>query len=73
MLAFLSLLLLLVNNSHVKTSSVLLTSDHNTSPGLAEDFLQDYIQVNIGSLELCANHNITQIIEICEDYEKEYK
>jgi len=44
-----------------------------TPPGLAEDFLQDYIQVNIGSLDLCANHNITQIIEICEDYEKEYK
>ena len=41
--------------------------------GLAEDFLQDYIQVNIGSLDLCANHNITQIIEICEDYEKDYK
>lgn len=41
--------------------------------GLAEDFLQDYIQVNIGSLDLCANHNITQIVEICEDYEKDYK
>lgn len=33
----------------------------------------DYIQVNIGSLTLCANHNITQIIEICEDYDKEHK
>lgn len=42
-------------------------------PGLAEDFLVDYIQVNIGSLQLCANHNITQIIEICEDWEKEQK
>lgn len=31
----------------------------------------DYIQVNIGSLDLCANHNITQIIQICEEYEKE--
>lgn len=33
----------------------------------------DYIQVNIGSLDLCANHNITQNIQICEDYEKEHK
>ena len=33
----------------------------------------DYIQVNIGSLDLCANHNITQVIQICEDYEKEMK
>ena len=29
--------------------------------------------MNIGSVELCANHKITQIIEICEDYEKEHK
>lgn len=31
---------------------------------LANDFHKDYIFVNIGSLELAANHNITQIIEI---------
>lgn len=41
--------------------------------GLAEDFLTDYIQVNIGSLDLCANHNITQIVDVCEDYEKDNK
>ena len=41
--------------------------------GLAEDFLRDYIQVNIGSLDLCANHNILQIIEMCEEYEKDGK
>ena len=41
--------------------------------GLAEDFLSDYIQVNIGSLDLCANHNILQIIEMCEEYEKDNK
>ena len=29
--------------------------------------------MNIGSLELCANHNITQIVDICEDYEKDHK
>lgn len=41
--------------------------------GLAEDFLNDYIQVNIGSLDLCANHNITQIIEVLQEYQKENK
>lgn len=40
---------------------------------LAEDFLNDYVQINIGSLELCANHNINQYVEVCEDYEKEPK
>ncbi|XP_014248236.1 DEAD-box ATP-dependent RNA helicase 20-like isoform X2 [Cimex lectularius] len=40
---------------------------------LAEDFLSDYIQVNIGSLELAANHNIRQIVEIIDDNEKESK
>ncbi|XP_043464027.1 DEAD-box ATP-dependent RNA helicase 20-like isoform X2 [Leptopilina heterotoma] len=40
---------------------------------LAEDFLNDYIQVNIGSLMLAANHNIRQIIEICQEHEKEAK
>lgn len=28
---------------------------------LAEDFLDNYVQVNIGSLELAANHNIRQV------------
>lgn len=40
---------------------------------LAEDFLTDYIQINIGSLTLAANHNIRQIIEICQEHEKEAK
>lgn len=40
---------------------------------LAEDFLGDYIQINIGSLELSANHNIRQIIEVCRETEKEMK
>ncbi|XP_015517910.1 uncharacterized protein [Neodiprion pinetum] len=40
---------------------------------LAEDFLSDYIQINIGSLTLAANHNIRQIIEICQEHEKETK
>merc|ERR1712240_279190 len=32
---------------------------------LAEEFLSDYIQVNIGALQLTANHNILQIIDVC--------
>ncbi len=31
------------------------------------------IQVNIGSMELTANHNIQQIVEICSDFEKRNK
>ena len=38
---------------------------------LAEEFLTNYIQINIGSLQLAANHNINQIIDICERSQKE--
>ena len=34
-----------------------------------KDFLKDF-QVNIGSMELTANHNITQIVEVVTDMEK---
>lgn len=40
---------------------------------LAEDFLGDYMQINIGSLELSANHNILQIVDVCQEHEKEDK
>ncbi|KAG8176233.1 hypothetical protein JTE90_021337, partial [Oedothorax gibbosus] len=40
---------------------------------LAEEFLKEYVQINIGALQLCANHNITQIIDVCEEHEKENK
>ncbi|ORX78006.1 p68 RNA helicase [Anaeromyces robustus] len=40
---------------------------------LARDYLQDYIQVNIGSLNLSANHNVKQVIEICDESEKRSK
>lgn len=40
---------------------------------LAEDYLGDYIQVNIGSLELSANHNIKQFVHICQENEKSSK
>lgn len=41
--------------------------------GLAEDFLKDYIQVNIGALQLSANHRILQIIDVCSESEKDNK
>ncbi|XP_061625701.1 probable ATP-dependent RNA helicase DDX17 isoform X6 [Phyllopteryx taeniolatus] len=40
---------------------------------LAEDFLRDYIQINVGALELSANHNILQIVDVCMDNEKDHK
>ncbi|XP_062508829.1 uncharacterized protein LOC134185067 [Corticium candelabrum] len=40
---------------------------------LAEDFLCDYIRINIGSLNTSANHNITQIVDVLHEVEKEYK
>ncbi|KAK3578726.1 hypothetical protein CHS0354_010109 [Potamilus streckersoni] len=41
--------------------------------GLAEDFLKDYIQINIGALSLAASHNILQIVDVCNEPEKDYK
>ncbi|KAM7009384.1 putative ATP-dependent RNA helicase DDX17 [Tautogolabrus adspersus] len=40
---------------------------------LAEDFLRDYIQINVGALELSANHNILQIVDVCMETEKDQK
>ena len=40
---------------------------------LASDYLQDYIQVNIGSMDLSANHRITQIVEIVSEFDKRDK
>jgi ATP-dependent RNA helicase DDX5/DBP2 len=40
---------------------------------LVRDYLNDYIQVNVGSLELSASHNIKQIIEVTTDFEKRDK
>ncbi|XP_069605251.1 probable ATP-dependent RNA helicase DDX5 [Ranitomeya imitator] len=40
---------------------------------LAEDFLKDYVHINIGALELSANHNILQIVDVCNDCEKDEK
>ncbi|KAL3274895.1 hypothetical protein HHI36_019677 [Cryptolaemus montrouzieri] len=40
---------------------------------LAQDFLNDYVQINIGSLQLSANHNILQIVDVCQEGDKEHK
>ncbi|RVE69126.1 hypothetical protein OJAV_G00074700 [Oryzias javanicus] len=40
---------------------------------LAEDFLKEYVQINVGALQLSANHNILQIVDVCTDGEKENK
>merc|ERR1719244_665458 len=40
---------------------------------LAEDFLTDYVQLNVGSLNLTANHNILQIVDVCTDRDKDSK
>lgn len=37
---------------------------------LADDYLHDYYQVTVGSLDLTGNKNITQIIEVCVDQDK---
>ena len=38
--------------------------------GLARDFLKDYIQVTVGSLELTASKHVEQIVEVVDDFEK---
>ncbi|KAK4186625.1 P-loop containing nucleoside triphosphate hydrolase protein [Podospora australis] len=40
---------------------------------LAQDFLTDFIQVTIGSMDLSANHRITQIVEVVSESEKRDK
>ncbi|XP_023675675.1 probable ATP-dependent RNA helicase DDX5 [Paramormyrops kingsleyae] len=40
---------------------------------LAEDFLKEYVQINVGALQLSANHNILQIVDVCNDGEKDDK
>lgn len=40
---------------------------------LAREFLVDYKQINIGSLKLSANHNIQQVVDVCQEHEKESK
>ena len=37
---------------------------------LAEDYLKDYYQVTVGSLDLAGNKDVTQIVEVTQDFEK---
>lgn len=37
---------------------------------LFRDYLKNYIQVNVGSADLSANHNVTQIVKVVDEYEK---
>lgn len=37
---------------------------------LARDFMKDYIQVNIGSLDISANRNVRQVIHVCSEFDK---
>eukprot|EP01114_Cavostelium_apophysatum_P006291 TRINITY_DN1753_c0_g1_i3.p1 TRINITY_DN1753_c0_g1~~TRINITY_DN1753_c0_g1_i3.p1 ORF type:complete len:621 (-),score=257.72 TRINITY_DN1753_c0_g1_i3:46-1908(-) len=40
---------------------------------LANEFLNDPVQVSIGSLDLSANHRVAQIVEVVEPYDKDSK
>lgn len=40
---------------------------------LAADFMKNPIHLNVGSKNLSANNNIVQIIDICQEHEKENK
>mmetsp|Transcript_2999 Transcript_2999/g.4380 ORF Transcript_2999/g.4380 Transcript_2999/m.4380 type:complete len:378 (-) Transcript_2999:1256-2389(-) len=37
---------------------------------LARDYLGDFYQVTVGSLDLAGNKDVTQVIELCTDHEK---
>jgi superfamily II DNA/RNA helicase len=40
---------------------------------LAESFLKDYAQINVGAMTLHANRNILQIVDVCTEEEKPIK
>lgn len=40
---------------------------------LALDFLRDFVQINVGSVQLCANHNIRQVVQMCSAFDKDRK
>lgn len=41
--------------------------------GLAADFLRDCVNITVGSVGLTANHKILQIVDVCDETEKDYK
>jgi len=40
---------------------------------LAREFLKDPVQINIGSMQLSANHNVTQVVEVVQEQDKRPK
>jgi ATP-dependent RNA helicase DDX5/DBP2 len=40
---------------------------------LSREFLKDPVQTNIGSMQLSANHRVTQVIDVCQEQEKRLK
>eukprot|EP01111_Echinosteliopsis_oligospora_P011266 TRINITY_DN3677_c0_g1_i2.p1 TRINITY_DN3677_c0_g1~~TRINITY_DN3677_c0_g1_i2.p1 ORF type:complete len:770 (+),score=222.48 TRINITY_DN3677_c0_g1_i2:49-2358(+) len=40
---------------------------------LAREFLKDPVQIQIGSASLSANHNVTQMVDVCQESEKRFK
>lgn len=40
---------------------------------LSADFLDEFVMINVGSMQLSANHNILQIVDMCQEHEKESK
>lgn len=40
---------------------------------LSADFMNTPIHINVGSMNLSANHNILQIVDVCQEHEKETK
>ena len=40
---------------------------------LAAQYMKDYIQINVGGVELTANKNIKQFVEVCDEFEKRQK
>lgn len=40
---------------------------------LATDFLTDYVKIIVGSSSLSANHKILQIVDVCDEKEKDHK
>ncbi|KAG5872434.1 putative ATP-dependent RNA helicase DDX17, partial [Gonioctena quinquepunctata] len=40
---------------------------------LAADFMNNPVQINVGSLNLSANNNIIQMVDVCQEHEKDSK
>ena len=62
----------LSHSPRIKTSSILSNGVLYSLvfAELAEEFLTTYSHVTIGSANLVANHDITQIVEVCSQDDK---